>query len=82
MKLRTWRTNRGMTQSEFAEAISVRTSAVSRYEAGRVPEAEIVGRIFRATGGEVRPGDFYDLPDVAGLEAVRGRASDSEADAA
>lgn len=64
MKLKAWRLTQGMTQSELADAICVRTSAVSRYERDRVPEPDIVARIYAVTQGAVTPGDFYDLPDL------------------
>lgn len=83
MKLKAWRIDRGLTQAEFAEAISVRTSAVSRYESGRVPGPEIVARIYLATGGRVQPGDFYNLPEVPDPEAADAVVAEApEADAA
>lgn len=53
----------GITQAQFAEQIGCTQPAVARYVGGRVPEAPILKRIVEATGGEVQPNDFFDLPD-------------------
>lgn len=64
MKLRTWRLNEGLTQPQLAERIGVTVSTISRYELGRVPEPDVIKRIYAETNGKVAPSDFYDLPSL------------------
>lgn len=58
----------GLTAAEFGGRIGVSRGAVLRYATGeRIPRAEIMAKIFGATGGAVAPNDFYDLPEGYGL---------------
>lgn len=45
--------------ASFAARIGVSRQAVERYRDGRVPRPEHIRKIFEATGGAVRPDDFY-----------------------
>lgn len=66
MKLRAYREARGLSQEEIGKLINRSGVAVSRYESGeRMPGADDMRRIFVATGGEVTPNDFHDLPKPA-----------------
>lgn len=49
------------TQTTFARRVGVTPATISRIAHGhhKVPEHEILWRIFLATGGKVRPDDFY-----------------------
>ena len=50
----------------FATRIGVGRSSVYRYAAGvRVPEPDVMIRIYLVTNGAVEPNSFYDLPDLA-----------------
>lgn len=63
MKLRAWRKANQISQCEAARRIGVSAAAVCRYEAGeRVPDRRVMAVIIAVTGGQVGPGDFYDLP--------------------
>lgn len=61
MKLKAWRQARGLTQKDLADRIEVGAPAVSRYENGRVPEPDVMSKIWELTGGAVGPADFYGL---------------------
>lgn len=60
MKLHEYLSERGLTLEAFAKVIEVDVSTVSRYARGdRTPRPAIMRRIGEATGGAVRPQDFY-----------------------
>lgn len=64
----------------FAESIKSTATSVSRYVTGeRIPEPEIMQRIFDATGGLVTANDFYGLPSNIPTPAVQGRIRDKNA---
>lgn len=55
----------GMTQRQLAEKIGVSERAVRRYCAGhRVPQKDILQKIYQVTGGVVTANDFVDLPET------------------
>ncbi len=72
MDLRAYLTRHNTSISAFAEAIDVTAMAVYRYLSGeRIPRPEVMERIVAATGGEVRPNDFYPAGrGETGLSAV------------
>ena len=60
MDLRTFRLAERLTLREIAERIGVaHPRTVHRYETGRIPKPDVMARIVQATGGKVRPEDFY-----------------------
>jgi transcriptional regulator with XRE-family HTH domain len=61
MKLKDYRTAKGMTLSDFGKLIGVAEATVSRYEAGRLPEKRILERICEVTCGDVGLHDFYNV---------------------
>lgn len=59
MKLRDYRVREALTLEEFGSRVGVTAAAVSRYEAGRIPDSRVLAAIIAATGGEVLPNDFF-----------------------
>lgn len=61
MKLSEYLHHEKLTAREFADLIGVTSEAVRLYLAGRrVPRPKQMAAIFDATGGKVRPNDFFD----------------------
>jgi len=80
MRLRQWIEDFGETPAAFGRQLGLKgVHSVYRYMANprdrhhRLPTPEIMVRIFVATGGRVRPDDFYDLPI---LRPAAGAASE------
>lgn len=72
MKLGEWRRARGWTQQQLSDAIDCVIATVARYENGtRLPERDIMKRIYIVSERSVTPNDFYDVP---AWEAERIRA--------
>ena len=64
MKLEEWKNKKGISNTELSKALNITVTAVVRYLKGqRIPEANIMKRIFEFTKGRVQPNDFYDLGD-------------------
>lgn len=62
MKLEIYLKTMAIKQKDFAEAIGEAVSMVNHYCQGiRVPRADVMVKIYQATGGMVEPNDFYDL---------------------
>jgi len=62
MKLDEWLTEHGLTNKEFGRRIGRSGEAVRRYRGHlRTPDMGTMPLIFRATGGQVQPNDFYNL---------------------
>ena len=60
MKLETYLKREKLSIGAFARALNVSHEAVRRYlRVGRVPEPGVMRAIVEATGGKVRPNDFY-----------------------
>lgn len=61
-----------LSQATFGEQIGVSQAAVERYaNKKRVPEPDVMGKIFEVTNGLVTANDFYDLlapPDQPGIK--------------
>lgn len=53
MKIREFRTKKGLTQEELGQLVGVTTQAVSKWERGGAPDAEILPRIADALGVSV-----------------------------
>jgi len=61
MKLEAWLENTGRTSASFARELGVGPSTVHRLlKRERKPSYEIMEKIIAATGGAVRPDDFFD----------------------
>jgi len=61
-----WINDEGLSGREFSELIGTEPSTVSRWRRGlTTPGPEDMLRIYEATGGDVEPNSFYDLPKVA-----------------
>ncbi|QQR69090.1 MAG: hypothetical protein IPI58_09780 [Alphaproteobacteria bacterium] len=53
------------SRAAFAASVSVSPAAICRYIHGqRVPGRRVMARIVDATGGAVRPEDFFGLPSA------------------
>ena len=63
--------------AEIAEEIQVSPQTIHKYVKGeRIPEPDIMQRIFTATNGQVTANDFYDLPHLSKLrKSPASRAS-------
>jgi len=63
MKLKNWLEKQGLTNREFAKMLNVSDSAIHRWtardDASRMPRLEHMIAIQKATGGKVKPQDFY-----------------------
>ncbi len=64
MKLQAYLTSKKEAPNAFAGRIGVPPHTVYRYLAGRVPRPDIMGAVYKATGGKVQPNDFYELPSI------------------
>lgn len=63
MTLEAWLSKTKTTDAAFAEKISVSRQALWRYKSGeRIPRPKILERIQLATGGKVKPADFFPAP--------------------
>ena len=66
MRLRTYLRESGLSLSQFAAALRVPrpVATISRWSNGiMIPSPEAMADICEATGGKVRPDDFYGLSD-------------------
>jgi predicted transcriptional regulator len=62
MKLDSYLSENGFTCGQFARLIGVTPQAVDRYVKGqRIPNEEVMPKIYEMTNGEVTPNDFFDL---------------------
>lgn len=72
MKLTDWMKREGVERQELASRIDVTPMALGRYERGeRIPEKDTMAAIFRETGGDVTPNDFYSDVLAEALSAGR-----------
>jgi transcriptional regulator with XRE-family HTH domain len=66
MKLETYLSETGTSQTAFAARIGTTQAAVARYAGGkRFPRPEIVARIEAATDGKVSFNDFFPRSEAA-----------------
>ena len=64
MKLSAYIKRERLKIADFAEKISVHEKTVCRYLGGkRIPNSEVLKRIFVATEGEVTANDFFSTDD-------------------
>lgn len=65
MRFLDWIKQNDLTLWDAAAMLGSDASNVRRYAAGaQIPRPSLMREIFRATGGQVTPNDFYDLPDI------------------
>jgi transcriptional regulator with XRE-family HTH domain len=62
MKLRDYRVQNNLTQSQLGNLIGISAVAICRYENGVKPKPDVMSKIVEITQGAVTPNDFYDLP--------------------
>ncbi len=66
MKLSIWLKNKNFTRQSFATRLGVSKSMMTKWcNGGAMPRADAMVMIYRLTGGDVAPNDFYDLPAPA-----------------
>lgn len=64
--LRAWREKNGLSLGDLGKQIGVNRSTLSNYETrSRIPRPAIMEKIRAATGGAVRPADFYPTQQAA-----------------
>ena len=62
MKLADWLKRKNLSHRAFAKRIGRPQPTISRYVSGeRIPNTDMMGLIYKATGGAVSANDFYDL---------------------
>ena len=62
MRLPAYLERHGLSNTDFAARIGVSAEAVRRYAHGtRTPRPAVMARIAAATGGVVRPDDFFHI---------------------
>lgn len=62
MTLKDYLALEGNTATRLAEATEVSVSTITRAAEGTtIPSRELMGRIFKATGGTVTPNDFFGI---------------------
>lgn len=55
-----------ISRTSFARLINVSRVSASRYASEtRLPPREAIISIYKVTGGQVTPNDFYNLPDLS-----------------
>jgi transcriptional regulator with XRE-family HTH domain len=65
MKLKDFILANDVKQAAIARDLSVSNMAVWRWCAGeRIPKPAMMAKIYLITGGNVEPGDFYDMPNL------------------
>lgn len=64
--LRAWRKKNNLSLEAFGRQIGVNRSTLSYYESRtHIPRPRIMEKIRQATGGAVRPADFYITAEAA-----------------
>jgi hypothetical protein len=53
-----------LSWAEAGRRIGVTTSEARQFGISRIPRKRTMRRIYLATGGQVTPNDFYDLPEL------------------
>lgn len=69
---------RELSQAQFGAEIGVSQSAVERYvNRKRIPDEDVMRRIYQITKGQVTANDFYDLPAPPGRNGKKRRTNGS-----
>jgi len=62
MKLEDYMNKRGLSDSEMGEKVDLSRSQVSRLRRGKArPSHAVMARFIKATNGQVKPGDFFEV---------------------
>jgi transcriptional regulator with XRE-family HTH domain len=70
MKLKQWRTERGLSASDLASKLHFSERAVIKWERGeRRPRPDALAAISSLTEGAVTPNDFFDPPATSSESA-------------
>ena len=75
-RLGEWRRKRGLTLAQLGALYGVRFQLAYAHSLDpadpnfKMPRPDKMRRIFLATGGQVAPNDFYDLPELPAREAA------------
>jgi len=79
MRLKAYLVRNKISVEAFTRTIGLaHRSTVYRYLRGeKIPGPAIMAAIYLNTRGEVQPGDFYDLPEIAGPDG-EGKASEAD----
>ena len=65
MQITDWLSKNTISDADFAARIGVSRQALWRYKSGeRIPRPKILERIQLATGGKVKPADFFPTPKL------------------
>ena len=76
MKLASYITANGLTDTTFAKLIGRTQSTVSRIRRGvAMPDHETALAVYQATNGAVSPNDFFDLPSPPNGNSARDEAA-------
>jgi len=70
--LKAWRLRKRLSQRQLATSLEVSDMAVSRWEAGALPEKEAWQRLIDFTHGAVTPNDWFNIPRVTARANNRG----------
>lgn len=62
MKIKSYLTANGITQTKFAEMLGITKMSVCRYCQGYAPDAHHMQLIWNLTNGEVDPNSFFTAP--------------------
>lgn len=82
MHLSTYLCVNDITQTQLARACGVSVNSANRWvNRQHVPAPEMMIRIYVWTNGQVRPDDFYDLPDLPAADASPLRSVDGRSSA-
>lgn len=69
MTLSEYLRRKGIAHRDLADAIGVIPFSVYRYARGRMPNADIMRKIWKATNGSVEPNDWF--PEVKAARRVK-----------
>ena len=70
-KLRNWRRNNDLTQSQAAAKVGVGRRAWHQWEQGAtVPGPAVMIELVALTEGAIQPNDFYELPKLTTRQAA------------
>ena len=69
MQLAAYLNEAGIQYPEFADQVGTTPSHISNIVTGKkIPSKALMDKIFKATNGLVKPGDFY--PEITGEERI------------
>lgn len=71
MDIKTYRKKHKITQQGLADLLGIVVGSVRRYEKGRIPEREIVEKLYIISGGEITPNGIYGIGNATDLKSRR-----------